>query len=121
MALDGGRARREGYRVGQPQRGGAAAAGMTSSPPSPLRRLASLAGRVYGARSARLNAPTPRFDDVWPEQLGEPRSRFGVLALFAGAGLLLGGVGTFAVAAAWVVRGPPRHRSAHGPRCPAAA
>ncbi|HXT52669.1 MAG TPA: ADOP family duplicated permease [Thermoanaerobaculia bacterium] len=45
------------------------------------------------------------FDDVWREELGEPRSLFGILALFAGAGLLLGGVGTFAVAAAWVVRG----------------
>jgi ABC-type antimicrobial peptide transport system permease subunit len=45
------------------------------------------------------------FDEVWRETLGEPRSLFGILALFAVAGLLLGGVGTFAVAAAWVVRG----------------
>jgi ABC-type antimicrobial peptide transport system permease subunit len=45
------------------------------------------------------------FDEVWRQALGEPRSLFGLLALFAGAGLLLGGVGTFAVATAWVVRG----------------
>jgi putative ABC transport system permease protein len=50
-------------------------------------------------------ADVKSFDDVWREELGEPRSLFGILALFAGAGLLLGGVGTFAVAAAWVVRG----------------
>ena len=50
-------------------------------------------------------AEVKSFDEVWRETLGEPRSLFGILALFAGAGLLLGGVGTFAVAAAWVVRG----------------
>jgi predicted permease len=50
-------------------------------------------------------AAVESFDELWRQALGEPRSLFGVLALFAGAGLLLGGVGTFAVAAAWVVRG----------------
>ncbi|HEV8632388.1 MAG TPA: ADOP family duplicated permease [Thermoanaerobaculia bacterium] len=45
------------------------------------------------------------FDAIWRQALGEPRSLFGVLALFAAVGLLVGGVGTFAVAAAWVVRG----------------
>jgi hypothetical protein len=45
------------------------------------------------------------FDEVWRDALGEPRSLFGVLALFAATGLALGGVGSFAVAAAWVARG----------------
>ena len=50
-------------------------------------------------------ASVTSFDEVRRQALGEPRSLFGILVLFAGAGLLLGGVGTFAVAAAWVVRG----------------
>ncbi len=45
------------------------------------------------------------FETIWRQALGEPRSLFALLALFAAGGLLLGGVGTFAVATAWVVRG----------------
>lgn len=62
--------------------------------------------RVLGAIDPEVPLADLRpFDAVWRRALGEPRSLFGLLALFAGAGLLVGGVGTFAVATAWVVRG----------------
>jgi ABC-type antimicrobial peptide transport system permease subunit len=66
---------------------------------APLRRLV----RVLDPQLPLADVGS--FDSIWRQALGEPRSLFGVLALFAAAGLLLGGVGTFAVAAAWVVRG----------------
>jgi predicted lysophospholipase L1 biosynthesis ABC-type transport system permease subunit len=69
-------------------------------------RVAGTLRRVVRALDAQVPLADMRpFDEVWRQALGEPRSLFGLLALFAGAGLLLGGVGTFAVATAWVVRG----------------
>ena len=45
------------------------------------------------------------FDDIRRTTLGEPRSLLGLLAIFAALGLLLGGIGSFTVAAAWVAHG----------------
>jgi putative ABC transport system permease protein len=45
------------------------------------------------------------FEAIGGEALGQASSLRSLLALFAGFGLLLGGVGSFVVAAAWVARG----------------
>ena len=45
------------------------------------------------------------FADIRRTTMGGPRSLLGLLGIFAGVGLLLGGIGSFTVAAAWVAHG----------------
>jgi len=71
----------------------------------PAAMAASLRSAVRGADPQLPLADMRSLDEIWRQSLGEPRSLFGILALFAAVGMLVGGVGTFAVAAAWVVRG----------------